>query len=259
MRSADRATDVNARQCAPVHTMVLASPGDPCGPWLADGLRQRGLPAVRLVSIDALVYSLSLTHRLSVEGHAETAIALPDAVVGPELQATVNRTEVLPLGHLATMRAADRDYAAGEIHALFTSILHSLPGRVVNRGGPQGLAGPVLSGCEWRALAAKAGLPVRHLRWSSSHSPLAEAGRPPGETIFVVGPAIVRQEGEGATKLPSAVAEGCSRLAELCGADLLSVDFELSGGRRLFTGACCTPDLRPGGAPLLEALARFLT
>jgi len=239
--------------------MVLAAPGDPSGPWICDGLQQRGLDDVCLISVDALVYSRSLTHRLSRIGAVTVEIQTPGGVVGPALQATVNRAEALPLRHLQVVTSADREYATGEIYALFTSMLHGLSGQVVNRAGPRGLSGPILGAGEWASAAASAGLKVRPLRWPvPKEIDIGEMRSP--RRLFVVGSAVIPAVSASSEiePPPNHVAEACCRLARRQEVELLAVDFELSEDCWLFIGAYCTPDVRPGGAPLLDALAAHL-
>lgn len=236
----------------PVRWMVLCSPEDPSGPWAWAGLRQRGLDDIRLISVDALAYSTSLTHRVAASGATAVEIAGPDGtLIGPDLLGTLNRTGLLPVQHLCRADAADREYAIQELYALFTSILHALPGTVVNRAGPRGLSGPVLRDTDWAATAGSCGLAVEHRRWPSGPDDLT-AG--PRQRLFVVGSAVVPT----GLPAPTDVADGCRTLADHHGVELLGVDFCVDGGHWLFSTADSTPDLRPGGEPLLDALAAVL-
>jgi hypothetical protein len=236
---------------ATVQWLVLAAPTDPCGPWVRDGLRARGFDGVRAVSVDALVYSTSITHRVTTAATSTEIVLHDGTVVGPGLRGTVNRVGYLPARHLDRAAPVDRDYAIQELYALFTSILHGLPGRTVNPAGSRGLSGPFLRPVEWAVAAGAAGLTVAPRRSLAIEQPVAADGR----LVFCVGPAVV---GASGAAVPDAVADGCRRLAVDTGVDLLALTFELDGEQWLFRDASCDVDIRPGGAPLLDALAEVL-
>jgi len=231
---------------------VLCLLGDPSGPWLAGGLAERGLDGIRCVSAHELAFSTSISHEVTSVG-TRTSIRLADgSLFGPDLVGTVNRLTTLPDDHLAGAEQADRDYAAAEVHALFTSILASLPGRVLGVAGPRGLCGPWLSPAEWTLHAACAGLPVLGFR-SGQPTP------PPAELQLLVVPGAVRPAYPYAGQpLPPDLAAGAARLAEAVGAQTLGVDLVRADGRWVFAGATPLPDLRAGGPPVLDALAQVL-
>jgi hypothetical protein len=239
---------------SPIRRMILASPSDLSAPWLLDGLHRRGVRDIHLVSVDSLVYSTSMTHRVDRDGEARTEIRLRDgSIVGPSLAWTVNRTQFLPTVHLDAANPPDRDYATQELYAFFTSVLYGLPGRTINRAGPRGLSGPYLAPSEWTRTGGIAGLTVSPYR-STVGGPLSEG---PSATLFVLGNEVVTQANQGITP-PDHVIEGCQRLAALLDVELLSADFDTHGGQWRLTGGSCTPDLRRGGDLLLDAAARML-
>ena len=239
---------------SPIRRMILASPSDLSAPWLRDGLRRRGVHDVHVVSVDSLVYSTSMTHRITRAGDTLTEIHLHDGrLVGPSLAWTVNRTQFLPTVHLETASQPDRDYATQELYAFFTSVLHGLPGRTINRAGPRGLSGPYLAPSEWTRTGGIAGLAVSPYR-SSVGSPLSDGQ---SATLFVVGNEVVTQANQSITP-PDHVIEGCRRLAALLEVELLATDFVMNGGQWRLAGGSCNPDLRQGGDELLDSFARLL-
>ncbi len=240
--------------------LVLCQPTDFAALWAYRGLQRRGLVPLELVSDELLAYSLHWEHRLGSQG-VRTVIGLADGrtVEGERVHGAVNRLTGVPTAHLGRAGSRDRDYAAQELHALVLSCLAALPGPVLNRPRPQGLSGAWRHTSEWVWLAARAGLPTPTYRQGSADEgdPLAEqrlvpAGTPVVHTIVVAGQVF----GPG---LPAAIRAGCRRLAELAALDLLGIEFAVDGsGAWIFAGATPLPDLRLGGAPLLDVLAAAL-
>jgi len=235
---------------------VLSHPGDPSGPWAWRGLAARGIPA-QIVTAEELAFSTSLTHRLGRAG-VFFDVTLNDGRVlaGDRLRGTLNRLVHVPDDHLARATPADRAYAQHELTALFTSVLAGLEGNVLNRATGRGLSGPWLSTAEWVAEAGRSGLTVdRHPVRADG----AEVARPThDQVVFVVGDRLVTSGARVGP--PPEVAAGCHRLARRCGVGLLGIEMTSgSGGTWTFVGATPVPDLRPGGAPLLDALATALS
>jgi hypothetical protein len=147
-----------------------------------------------------------------------------------------------------------------ELHSFFLGWLSALPGVVINRPTPWGLAGQWRHVSEWVALAAQAGLPVPPYRLSSRD--LSEAAgyvtrlAPDGvplTTLIVAGDAVL------GAPAPPHIAAGCLRLAELTDTALLGVEFVVDReGIWTFVGATPQPDLRLGGEPLLDTLSLLL-
>ena len=238
---------------SPIRRMILASPSDLSAPWLRDGLRRRGVHDIHLVSVDSLVYSTSMTHRVTRDGEARTEIRLHDGrLVGPSLAWTVNRAQFLPTVHLDTASPPDREYATQELYAFFTSVLHGLPGRTINRAGPRGLSGPYLAPSEWTRTGGIAGLAVSPYRSTVGGSP----SDGPTVTLYVVGNEVVTQANQSITP-PDDVIVGCRRLAGLLEVELLAAEFDTNDGPWRLTGGSCTPDLRQGGTGVLDAVARI--
>lgn len=220
--------------------MILCNPEDASATWLRDGLRVRGYPQMITVSVESLLYSPSLTHRVSDVRVSNRIVTHDGKVVGEGLLGTVNRTQRLPLDHLAQMSVDDRNYAAHELNAIFTSVLLGLEGVVINRSSARGLSGPVMCREEWLVRAAMAGLDVGE---PDSHT---------GEHLaYVVGSQVV-------PRMPPAVASPMLTLARDVGVELLRVSFSICRNRWVFNDASTVPDLRPGGPQLLDAVAAAL-
>ena len=228
----------------PVEYAVLCGPEDASAVWAARELTRRGLP-VRVVTTEELVYSTSLTHRLSADG-ATVGVRLADgSVLGPDLRGTLNRVVRLPRAHLASTAQKDRDYVLTELHAVLTSLLFALPGVVVGRTDPRGLSGAWWRPAEWLVAAGQSG--VRGVGFRSGGCDEI-TGR---QTVLVVGGVVVATSG---VEVPSDVIVGCRALAERHGSGLLGMDFAVQGSTWAFERATPWPDLRRGGGLLAEAL-----
>jgi len=228
----------------PVEYAVLCGPEDAAAVWAAHELTRRGLP-VRVITTEELVYSASLTHRLSADG-STVAVRLADgSILGPGLRGTLNRVVRLPRAHLAATDEKDHDYVLSELHAVLTSLLFALPGVVVGRADPRGLSGAWWRPAEWLVAAGRSGLISVGYR-SGGFDEISGQ-----QTVLVVGAAVVAPSG---VDIPTDVVVGCQRLAERHGGGLLGLDFAVEGSTWAFKRATPWPDLRPGGALLADAL-----
>lgn len=212
--------------------------------WVAGELRRRGLD-VRLVTTEELVYSPSLTHTVSRDG-TTVAVRLADgSLLGPDLRGTLNRVVRIPRAHLAGTSDADRDYVLAELQAVLTSLLCALPGVVVGRADPRGLSGAWWRPAEWMVAAGRAGL--TGVGYRSGGTDEISGTR----TVLVVAGEVVAPAG---VELPDGVVAGCQALAARHGSGLLGVELAVQGGAWAFQGATPWPDLRPGGAAVVDAL-----
>jgi hypothetical protein len=235
--------------------LVLCSAYDIPALWAYQGLRARGLAPVELVSAELLTNTLRWEHRLGSAG-VSINISLADGRVirGDRVRGTLNRLLSLPFEYFQMASPVDRQYATQEMNAFFMSWLYALPAPVLNRPTPQGLCGHWRHPVEWHILAAKAGLPTAVCR-QSSFDTLATSypGSQPATTLFAVQDRIV------GGPAPGFIVEGCRRLAELSGTAVLGIDFRHSPeGPWTFAGCTPMPDLRLGGAAILDALADTL-
>ena len=238
--------------------LVLCAPADAAALWAYRRLQRHGLTPLELVSPEQLVCSFRWEHRLGVEG-VHVAITLADgrAIRDDRVRGVLNRLTAVPPVSFLAAAPADRLYASQEMTALFMCWLSALLPPVLNRPTSQGLSGAWRHPSEWVCLAGRAGLATIPYRQDGRTLPpdmvrLVPAS-PRTRTVFVVdgqfvGPAV-----------PTGVAEGCRRLAELARTGLLGVELaESADGVWRFAGASPLPDLRLGGEALLEVLAAVL-
>jgi hypothetical protein len=240
--------------------LVLSESGDTDAVWARHGLRARGLAPVELVTVEELVAALRWDHRLDAAG-CSSRVELADGrtIEGDLVQGALNRLVGVRPELLGRAVEADRDYAVQELYAFFLSWLAALPGRILNRPSPQGLAGAWLERSEWLALAVRAGLEPEPYRRSSVAGRPTQADRrrlgSPRRTVLVVGDRALGPPGA-----PVAVVHGCGRLSRSVGAAILGVEFVVEAdGRWIFEGATTLPSLRRGGERALDLLASALT
>ena len=242
--------------------LMLAEPGDDAAVWAAEGVQQRGVGPVLVVSGQELVAWTAWEHRLD-QGGVRTRLRLPDGVEVQEtqLRGVVNRLSGFYLPPAGVASSGDGDYAACERNALLLSWLVSLRCPVFNRPSPIGGLGGYRSLGGWRHLAHRAGLRLLPLIQSSDRPEEAGDGWGTGAgqhcTVFVVAGQVIA---DGDEQWDQATKAGCARLAQLVGPGVLAVQFVCPGGQDpLFCWATQQGDLRLGGSPLLDILASELT
>lgn len=234
--------------------LLLCDRGDPAAAWLEHGLAVRG-KSVQHVAGHDLVAGARWEHRVGDDG-VRTRVLLADGRVldGDGVTAVLNRLSGPPAAALGRVREQERDYALGELHALWSSWLISLPG-VLGRPVDGMLCGPVARRAAWSLRAAEAGLAVAPWRAAADVArgvavapPEQGPGRPVG-TIIVIAQRVVgpRVSGE--------IVEGCRSLAAALGADVLGIEFDRALRVHSVTPV---PDLRAGGAAVLDVLSELL-
>jgi hypothetical protein len=236
--------------------LIACNPGDAAALWAARRLADHGLEPLEVVSAEALAYAPSIEHRLG-NGAPSVRIELADGrrVASEEFSGMLNRLTHPPMDHLGVAQQQEREYAMQEVPALFLSWLAAMPGPVLNRPVPFGLAGPNLDQLQWLALAARAGLRTpTHRATSRRRNGAGPASGPaPGGEVVVACGALY------GAPLPVPTAESCLRLAELSGTDILGIGLRRdTSGRLEFAAARPLPDLRIGGEPLIDGLATAL-
>jgi hypothetical protein len=139
--------------------VVLCEVADLPALWAARALERRGLE-VEVVSAPVLSCALRWEHRVSRDG-ACASLQLADGrrLSSERPVGVLNRVTSVSPDRFVAVAGADRDYALQEMFALLLSVLHALPGPVVNRPTPHGLCGAWRHPSEWTALAAEVGLP----------------------------------------------------------------------------------------------------
>ena len=239
--------------------LILCSSDDKPALWAYQNLKALGLAPLQLVTAEMLACSLRWQHSLGKNG-ANVAIGLADGctIHSGRVRGVLNRLTSIPMLHLQIAKPGDREYAAQELTAFFTSWLYALPPPVLNQPTPQGLCGSNLHASEWIALAARAGLPTAKYS-QTSRQPLEQINTDgkfvpravPTKTLIAVGRHVV---GHPASR---DMQQGCCRLAQLSRTALLGIHFSLGrAGAWTFAGATPFPDLRLGGRDLIAALAK---
>lgn len=229
--------------------------------WAYRGLKSRGLNPLELIFVESLLAGARWRHWVNAGG-AGFSVTLSDGrtIDSQDIRGVLNRLQVIPSAYLMLARPADRDYALQELTAFFLSWLYSLPGPVVNRPSAQGLAGEWRHPSEWVALSARAGLPAPAWRQSCFQAPDCDGFcGPPVRAGSTRSTLLVLQGSVIGASLPQDLVSAVQRLAALAGTELLGVDLaRWPDGQWRLAGATPMPDLRAGGAVLLDALAKVL-
>lgn len=238
--------------------LVVCHSTDPAALWAYEGLSQRALAPLVLVTSETLGCSRRWEHRLG-RGGCIVDITLADGtrIESRQVRGTLNRIQWIPPEMLAVGVPEDQLYASQELYAFFMGWLYSLPSPLLNEPTPQGLSGRWRYPSEWQSLAGQAGLRTRPFRISArSHDAVNAAFvdtsvvHPGRRTVIVLAGEVVGDD------VPPEVSAGCRHLAELAETLLLGVDFDVAtDGAWVFAGAGVSPDLRWGGAAFLDKLA----
>ncbi|MFF8407575.1 hypothetical protein ACF06P_38825 [Streptomyces sp. NPDC015684] len=239
--------------------LVLGDPADRAAAWAYEGLRQRGLRPLQLLTPDALIRSARQEHRVGADGtsfHIRLADGRP--LASSDIRGVLNRIVRAPVHPPVLATRADSDYAAEELNALMLSWLLCVAPVTVNRPSPAGFCGAWRTSAQWAVLAARAGLPVPVTTLSS------RTGTAPRELPATHSVVVLKKQVFGGERLPDArclpdVLPACVRLARLAGTHLLGVGLHHDGEAVSFTGATPVPDLRIGGGALLDGLHRHFT
>jgi hypothetical protein len=240
---------------------VFCPANDLAALWAYWGLKRRGLSSLEIVTPEVLVYNRRLEHRLQ-DGCTLARLTLQDGRVldSAAIRGALNRIVSLPQEHFGSASQADQVYAVQEQHAIYLSLLYSLPGALINRPGPRSLVGDLRSPAEWVWQAGKAGIPTLPIRLGSSPSDGIFRALPDEHdavhAIVLDGKIFGQLKNQ---KVSGAFTDSIGQLAALSGLRLLGLDFSLgSDGGLLFASATPIPDLRVGGEALLDALAEAL-
>jgi hypothetical protein len=236
--------------------LILCTNEDISAHWAFQGLQQRGLAPVELITADHLAYGRVWEHRV---GAATPSIrfTLPDGrtVCSTQVSGVLNRLLSAPQDLIRCAQQDDRDYAQQELSSFYLSWLQALPGVVINRPTPQGFCGRWRHTSEWAVLAQRAGLPAPPYRQSVDDAPaqgyatLAPAG------ASVINVVVLKSQFFG-PPLPQDITAACCRFANLAECELMGISlFQSESGNWLFSSATPYPDLQTGGQPLLTHLA----
>ena len=163
--------------------LILHHSGDPSARWAYEGLKQRGLAPLELVTAEMLGPGLRWDHRVGANG-ASIEISLPNGRVlsGRTIRGVLNRLRgVTGWRSLHRVRVDDRSYAEQELAAFFLSWLSCLPPPILNQPTPHGLAGRERHMSEWVLLATAAGLTT--VPWRQSSRTRSESSTEGGSTL----------------------------------------------------------------------------
>lgn len=235
--------------------VILCHPGDHAALWLHGALRAIGVGRLELVSVEQLVYSRKIIHRLDFSGDTGQ-IHLADGRVlhANAIGGLINRIRYLPTQHFAAADPADRIYATEELNAFMLAWLDGIAGRVINPAQPAALDGASFPAVTIAHMAAMAGLPTDVLRAGTrgdsdnAGSLLAPTQMPIVFDGRIFGPLLPRE-----------LQESCHRLATLIGVPLLQVALHRSNdGSWHFVGASGSVNFPAGGKSLTAAIYRAL-
>jgi hypothetical protein len=240
--------------------LVLCSSADASALWAYQGLKRLGLASLELVTAESLACSSRWEHRLN-SSTTQIKITLSNGLLidGSQIRGVLNRLHAP--SEFTSQRAvpSDRAYAQSELLAFYLSWMHALPGAVINRPKPMGLCGSWFHPSEWAIRASRAGLrtPVYRQAARDNHSQLCRT--PPSGQAASQRLIALRGEVFGG-EVPGGVAQACGRLVAEAETEMLGIDLVRdNSGEWTFDGAMPSPDLRPGGLPLLQRLAQILT
>lgn len=234
--------------------LILCDPNDTLARAFRPVLAAAAAPTpVEILTTAEFLYSASLTHWIGgdVGARAQVLTRRLGSLGTDNLAGLINRVNVLPQDHLATVSPGDRSYVLQETQAVIASWLTALSCPVFNRPSAIALAGPMLGQTIWENYAAMCGLPVveRPFDIDESDPPPLAATR---SVIVFNGKAI----GAG---LDSATSAACCRLAHHAGFDLLEIALGQADGRDVFVDATPLVNLPAGGRSLASAIARACT
>jgi len=236
--------------------VILAHPDDGAALWLNGALRHLGVEGLELVSVEQLVFSRRIVHRMTDCGDTG-AIHLADGRVlrSEAITGLVNRVHRLLTEHFAAAAPDERHYAIAELSAFMLAWLNGIAGRVINPPRPSAPDGSLFERTAVVHFAAMAGLPTTPWRGST------RAGERDESPSLAVTQCVIVLDGRVFGPLiPRDLQDACGRLAYLLGVPLLQIFLHQSrehGWR--FVDATGRVDFRAGGQPLAAALVRGLT
>lgn len=235
--------------------LILCEKDDLSAYWAYEGLSKRGITPIELISIDSFSFATRWVQRLGNKV-SNVSIKLPDGrqINSNKINGVLNRCLYPPKENLVFFQSSDRHYVDHEMTAFFISWLSALPGPVINRPTPNGLAGHLRHKSEWIFLAALAGLPARQYTYPADEFIYKENEEGfPRESIIIIENFIVGE-------LPSdELYNGCLQLARYSDTSLLEINFSPGpDGSLLFENANPFPDLRKGGTELLDRMAEVM-
>ncbi len=140
--------------------LVLCATTDLPALWAYQALEESRLAPLELVTQEMLSLALRWNHWVANDQTGFT-LQLADGreLDSRHIRGALNRVSAASSAHLSLAAPGDRDYAVQELTALLMSVLHAIPGRVLNRPSAQGLCGAWRHPSEWVWRAVQAGCP----------------------------------------------------------------------------------------------------
>jgi hypothetical protein len=231
--------------------LILCHPDDAPALWLGHTLIDLGLRGIDVVTVEQLVFSRQIVHRLSDAGQS-SSVRLADGrtLRSGTIGGLINRIRYVPTQHFARADSQERAYATAELSAFLLAWVNGIAGRVINPARPAALDGGTFDRAALHHFAAMAGLPAAP--WSATTT----ARDDEAPTFFPTHTIILLDHRVFGPLLPRDLQDGCRRLATLLGVPLLQVALHHShqAGWR-FVDATGTVDFRHGGHALAGAIA----
>lgn len=252
---------------AHVHYLVLADEADEAALWALPRLQRHLADEVVLATPADIAFAAELTY--TWDGHVERSqIALGDGrVLSDEgLWGVLNRFTTVYAEHWRRLGPQDAAYAESEIHAALLVWLDSLGDVVTNPPSPFWLGGAYLRPQVWRMHAAGVGMPVAPVRDAAGtlatdvdtgSDEYVDSGLSQIVPSLTSMRTVIVHRGEVFGDATPALAAWGRALAERVGVPLLGMDVgQTADGAHVLADVTVHPDLRLGGQPLVESIAR---
>ncbi len=234
--------------------LIVAEPGDLAAHWLRAQLRRRLAHPVEVVTPARLVYAPSILQRLtSRQSDADFRLSRDKTLRMSAVQGVINRIRTVPTAHLSAAEAAERDYAASELHAFLLGWLASFDCAMLNAPAPESLWGPSHSRLSALHFAAVAGLSCRRTRVTTKAPQPLEAPMRGTVAHFVLDGQVI------GPLLPASMRDAMIAFAQLWGSRLVQIETVVNGGQNEFATATSLVDFPSGGDALVHAIARALS
>lgn len=136
--------------------------------WLYAQLKAINYPVV-IVSAEMLPFLRKWEQHIAGDNHS-VIMELYDKTFfdNNNIDLVINRVQYIPVEHWRSAGIAEKEYAAQEMSAFYTSWLYGLGARIYNPPKGLGLSGIYYSQTEWMVLALKAGFDINAQILSSS-------------------------------------------------------------------------------------------
>lgn len=235
--------------------LIIAEPADLGALWLRSQLARLLADPVEVVTPAQLVYAPSILHRLTSRcSNGDLRLSDGRTLRMSAVRGMINRMGAVPTAHLHAADAAERDYAASELHAFLLGWLASFDCPVLNPPSPESLAGPSHSRMSALHFAAIGGLGCRPISITTmAPQPLEQAPTQSTVVHFVLDGQVI------GPILPAAMRDAMVAFARLWGTRLVQIETVSVDGCNEFVRATSLVDFQAGGGTLVRAIARALS